>query len=302
LWLTNELLQVAEHLEKHKIGFLAYKGPTLGQMLYKNVAARQFGDIDILVHPTDVERALGVVRGLGYGSQLNLTRAQEQAYLSIGYEYSLDSDFGRNLLEIKWQMLPRFYAIDFDLHELFANAASVHLGGRTIPSLRAEDLLLVLCVHAAKHGWEKLSWLRDIAALSKSDSLDWDTICRRARKMGIERILAINFVLIGKFFNTFIPRPISSYLRSDLAIEPMAGKIANAIVNCQNCDFSKRAYFSEFARLRERKTDRARFWWRLLTTPSVSEWKTANIGNPRSPVYRGIRMYRLAVKMIGTRS
>ncbi|HEY1463503.1 MAG TPA: nucleotidyltransferase family protein [Terriglobales bacterium] len=303
LWLTSELLRIVEQFTQRGINFLAYKGSALGQLLYGDVTARQFGDLDLLVHPADVTRAVSLVRELGYRSELDLTLAQENAYFSIGYEYSFDSQFGRNLLEIKWQVLPRFYAIDFDIEKIFLRATSVKIGELEVPTLSPEDLLLVLCVHAAKHGWEKVSWLCDIAALTQRVPLDWNAIQQQAEKLGIERILAINLSLANKLLHIEVPVLLRACSANDptignIVIRNIVKKIMARIAACHHCDVTSKSYFREYAGLRERKLDRAKFWWRLITTPNVSEWKAAKLRNPRSPLYLGIRLSRLAAKLI----
>ena len=56
---------------------------------------------------------------LGYKPRLQLTPAAERAYLKSGYEYTFDGAQGRNLVEIKWQILPRFYSIGFEVDDFF---------------------------------------------------------------------------------------------------------------------------------------------------------------------------------------
>lgn len=298
LWLTNQLLRIVEKFDESQIPFLAYKGPILSQFLYGDVASRQFGDLDLLLRPLDVARAVSIIRDLGYRSSLSLSPDQEKAYLSIGYEYSFDSDFGRNLLEIKWQILPRFYAVPFRMDDFFSRASAVDVGGSSILTLAAEDLLLVLCVHAAKHGWEKLSWLYDIAALCRKVSFDWDAIWHKASGLGIARILAINLELANKFLQHPIPPPISPYTEHDKTVSRSVKTIAARIAAGEHCNVTSPAYFYEFSQLRERFADRGRFWWRLITTPGIGEWETANFENPASLLYRGVRMYRLATKLM----
>ena len=75
--------------------------------------------------------------------------------------------------------MPRFYSIDTDIDALFDRATVVSLGGRSLRTICAEDLMLVLCVHAAKHGWAQLSWLCDIAKLTPS--LDWVVVQEQGR-------------------------------------------------------------------------------------------------------------------------
>jgi hypothetical protein len=300
LWLTSELAAIAERLTSRGVRFLTYKGPVLGQLLYSDVTIRQFGDLDLLIHPEGVANAVRIVCDSGYWPQLKLTPAEEKAYRSIGYEYVFDGPLGRNLLEIKWQILPRFYSIDFDIEKIFSRASFVNIGGINIASFSTEDLLLVLCVHAAKHGWEKFSWLCDIAALCRQSSFDWNEVQQKAYALGIERILAINMVFTNKLLESPLPEPVAAYVRSDTNVNLFARKITARIIACQNCDVTKKAYFREFAQLRERRTDRMRFWWQFISTPNVGEWQTAKLRNPQSVIYRGIRIFRLVRKMLFT--
>jgi len=77
-------------------------------------------------------------------------RPKNVPVLESGYERAFDGPAGRNLLEIQWGILPRFYAVDFNLDGFFARASHANMGGRTVKNSLPEDLLLVLCVHAAK--------------------------------------------------------------------------------------------------------------------------------------------------------
>src|SRR5580704_17567955 len=57
LWFAGELVRIVGHLDSMGIKALPYKGPVLAQTLYGEVTRRQFGDLDILVLPTDVLKA-----------------------------------------------------------------------------------------------------------------------------------------------------------------------------------------------------------------------------------------------------
>jgi hypothetical protein len=300
LWLTSELVRIAGKFKQTGVGFLTYKGPSLAELLYGEVTMRQFGDLDFLVYCDDVARATAVVRELGYCSQLSLTEGQEKAFFSIGYERVFDSAFGRNLLEIKWQVLPPFYAIDFDVEKMFLRSDFVSIEGATVPTLGGEDLLLLLCVHAAKHGWEKLSWLCDIGALS-ARGLDWELIQRQARKLGVQRILAINFALANRLLQVPTPATVAVYTREDRHAISLATAIASKIEGCRSCDVASTTYFREFAGLRERRVDRGNFWWRLITTPGIGEWNSLGLRNPHSSLYRVVRAWRLGQKVMGAR-
>ena len=121
---------------------------------------------------------------LGYEPGLRLAQAAERDYLKSGYEYTFDGARGRNLLEIKWQILPRFYSIGFDVNEFFERASVVTIEGQKLRTLCDQDLMLVLCVHAAKHAWKQISWLCDIVQLARSRRLIGRRFRPRPRALG----------------------------------------------------------------------------------------------------------------------
>jgi len=57
-------------------------------------------------------------------------------------------------------------------------------------------------------------------------------------------------------------------------------------------------YFRLMLQLRERWSDRARFAQRLLFTPSVGEWSVVRLPAPLFPLYRVIRVLRVARRLL----
>ena len=50
--------------------------------------------------------------------------------------------------------------------------------------MASEDLLIDLCAHGCKHLWQRLAWIGDIAALTRSRRLAWDVVIARAAGAG----------------------------------------------------------------------------------------------------------------------
>ena len=302
LWLTRELLRILECLHSLGIATLPYKGPVLAEILFGNVALRQFSDLDVLIHAADVAKTKAALTELGYEPGIQLTQREERSYLASGYEYTFDSARGRNLLEVQWQILPRFYSVDFDVDGFFDGAVPVSIGGHSIHTLSVEDLMLVLCVHAGKHVWVQLSWLYDIAELARSPRLDWDTIQHQARRLGIERIVLMTFFLAHKLLRTPLPAAVQKRLPTDRAIEALADQILPVIAESVEYNTESISYFRLMMELRERWQDRARFLWRLVFTPSVGEWSAVRLPGPLFPLYRAVRAVRLAKRLVSSRS
>jgi len=291
LWFTNELLRSLKHLADNGIRAVPYKGPALAQVLYGDVTARQFSDLDILVDPQDVASARTALGNLGYRPTIELTPAEERAYAESGYEYSFDGPAGPHLLELQWRILPKFYAIELEVAELFARAHSTQIGGESVQGLHADDLLLVLCVHAAKHVWGQLSWISDIGRLAQSPEIDWKEVWNRARVLGIRRIVALSLVLARDLTGLEMPLCAVEWIGQDEEMDSLLREILRGLHSHWNTESV--AYFQLMMRLRERWSDRAKFVSRLTATPSVSEWKSVRLPETLFPLYRGVRVARL---------
>jgi len=294
LWLTREMLRIIECFESHGIRALAHKGPALAQILYGNVTSRQFADLDILVSPDDLPKVRACLAELGYEASLKLSHSEERAYMDAGYEFVFDFGEHRNLLEIQWRILPRFYAVDFNIERFFDRAIAVDLCERAVRTLCPEDLMLVLCVHAAKHAWTQLSWIREIGELSKSQQLDWVAIFNEAERLGICRILAVSLALANNLFGAEIPEAVQGYAQCDHEVEVVVHRVIPLLSQEENLDPESVSYFRLMMDARERWQDRARFLWRLAVTPSVGEWSAIGLPEPLFPLYRAVRFFRLA--------
>ncbi|HEV7550033.1 MAG TPA: nucleotidyltransferase family protein [Candidatus Angelobacter sp.] len=294
LWLTLELLNIHRHLQARGLEVLPYKGPALAEALYGNVAMRQFSDLDLLVRPNDLLATKEALVQLGYEPGLRLAQAAERDYLKSGYEYTFDGARGRNLLEIKWQILPRFYAIGFDVNEFFERASVVTIEGQRLRTLCDQDLMLVLCVHAAKHAWKQISWLCDIVQLAGSRQLDWAALQAKAEGLGTMRIMAVTFLLANKLLGATMP----AELAIDKDGEILAQRIVRLIVAEEEFDPESLAYFRLMMELRERRRDQFSFLWRLLFTPGAGEWSAVRLPGPLFPLYRVVRVFRLAGRLV----
>jgi Uncharacterised nucleotidyltransferase len=294
LWLTWELLRIIECFDSQGVRSLAYKGPTLAQVLYGNVTSRQFADLDILVPPNDLPKVRACLAELGYKASLKLSRREERAYIAAGYELVFDLGEHRNLLEIQWRILPHFYAVDFNIDRFFERAVAVDLCGRAVRTACPGDLMLVLCAHAAKHAWTQLSWIREIAELSESQQLDWVAILNQAERLGVCRILAVSLVLAKNLFGAEMPEAVQGYAHRDDGVEVIVRRVLPLLSQEENLDPESVSYFRLMMDARERWQDRACFLWRLAVTPGPGEWSMIGLPEPLFPLYRAVRVFRLA--------
>jgi Uncharacterised nucleotidyltransferase len=298
LRLAAELFQILDCLEASGIQAIPHKGPVLAESIYGDLGLRDFWDLDILVRRADVPRAREALARISYFSNLTLTTAQENAYLACGYEYPFYGLSGRSLLELQWNLVPPYFAVDIEMEELFRRASTTSLAGRSVRTLCSEDLVLALSVHAAKHLWARLCWLRDLGGLIETRSLDWDQVNAQATKHGIGRILAINLVLAQRILGARIPRAVSETWKKDSEILSICDEIEQRTPDAEPYNTESLRYFRWMIRLREYPADRARFLGRLAFTPGIGEWAIITLPSSLFPLYRIIRIFRLAGRIV----
>ena len=289
---TAELARIVLQFQRHNIPVLAHKGGALGQLLYRDSAMRQFGDLDFLVEAAGVPRARLALQELGYAPRIQLSPRQEKEYLRTGYEHVFGLGGERNLVEVQWQIVPRFYAIDFDIESLFARSTEMEIDGLRLRTLGNEDQMLVLCVHAAKHQWAQLGMLCDIATLARLP-LNWEWIHEEARRLGIAHIAGVSLQLAGSLLALNLAGLPAARHREAGNVTRSAAAIERQIAAGLETNPESLGYFHAFMHLRERWPDRWRMAWRLATTPSVGEWQSVQLPDSLFSLYRGVRLLRL---------
>jgi hypothetical protein len=294
LLLARELLRICSRFHARGISVLPYKGPALACQLYSEVAARQFSDLDLLIHGADVPPAQEILRQLGYKQSLQLTARQRAAYLQSGYEYTFDGALGRNVVELKWAVVPRFYAVEFDIDGFFERAVEVEVGGERLKTLSPEDALLVHCVHAAKHQWSELSWMCDLAQMVRIWKLDFNSVQDRAARLGISRIVQVTFLLGHELLGI----PGAQIIREDPEARRLAQQLTKTIRARSEYDPESFSYFRTMMQARERRQDRARLLTRLAFTPGRSEWNAVRLPDAMFALYPLVRAGRLARRFL----
>ena len=298
LILAGELIRILDGIDMIGVEAMPYKGLALAETMYGNIALRQTGDIDLLIRPHDFLKIKNAVGELGYTPHMPLSDAEERAYLLSGYECVFDSSAGRNVLELQWALQPRFYAVDIDMDALFRRALPATVAGRKVKTLSNEDMLVVLALHAAKHEWGRLIWLCDIAQIVNLPLLDWDWIVDQAKELGIVRILSITLQLTSALLGVPGPPAVRSKLLNDPVSLALADEIRTRMVSRNPLNPESLAYFRLMMRLRERKADRVKFLQRLALTPGPGEWKAVRLPAPLFPLYRLVRLSRLAARLV----
>ena len=214
--------------------------------------------------------------------------------MANGYERAFDGPLGKNLLEVQWRIVPKFYSIDLEVEDLFERSSSTTLGGWQGRTLSPEDLFLMLCVHAAKHAWIRISWLCDIARTLQTQAMDVEVVRRRATELGITRIVGISVWLANRLLKMPVPAPLDDTMGKDEMVAQLGEEVRRLMIQPSEFDVESADYFRLMLRARERRRDKIHFLARLAFTPSTGEWSAIRLPGPLFPLYRIVRIARLS--------
>lgn len=290
LLLVRDLVNIVELLARHGIPVVPFKGPALAESLYGNAALRECVDLDIFIRRRDVREAIRTLVSAGYADGKQLTPAQQNAFMATQYEYSFLSPSGIPV-ELQWRIVPRYFSLALSEEQYWSRIQPLTVCGREMNSLSCEDLLLLLCFHGGKHGWEKLIWLADVAELMVSNPhLDWEYVLDQARRAGGLRMLLLGVVLANRLLGTTVPRNLEQPLARDPAVERIAEGIGRDLVRAELPTYVKSQLY--LLRVRERWQDRLRYIFRFTCTATPMEWEMVDLPPSLSVLYRLLRVLR----------
>lgn len=294
LLLAAKLSQLAEHLALDGIPAIALKGPALGLTLYGSLALRVSFDLDLMVHREDLLRVHEVLVSRDFQPEFRgRTPRQETSYLRSGYEYKFNHDADLIHLEIRWTHAPRAASLPVDLSRMWRRPRTVSVGGRQVPVPPPEEELLLLCIHGAKHLWERLLLICDVAeSLRANAGLDWRRTLHLADKSGSRRILFLGLFLANRWLGAPLPPEIADRIRADRRIPELAAQVAAGYSKAVTISSTEWCRFQWSAR--ERLRDRMRMLGYAALDLHPIDWQRAHLPDSLFPLYYGLRLVRLA--------
>ncbi|HEX9918919.1 MAG TPA: nucleotidyltransferase family protein, partial [Pyrinomonadaceae bacterium] len=226
MFLSGELRRLLKLFAAHEIAAIPYKGPALAAKAYGNIALRHFGDLDIIVRQRDVLRVMKLLVAEGYELHPPLNGVQQALMLRTQCNLPFTRDAHRLVVEIHWRVSARLFSSPLDEDALWENLHTDDFEGTRINALAPGDLLLSLCVHGAKHLWERLSWITDIAQLLEVQAdLNWTSLLEHARRTGTARMLLLGLYVAHDLLGARLPEQVEEQLQADPEIARLANQI-----------------------------------------------------------------------------
>jgi putative nucleotidyltransferase-like protein len=246
LRLTNELLQIIDLLRAEDISCIPYKGPVLAAQIYGDISLRQFADLDIIVPAKDVTKAKTSLTERGY----RYTKQTEK-------DISLRRDAPEIDVELHWGVTTDIDPIQIPPQLLWTDLRPFPVAGRSVLTHSYENLLLVQCLHGAKHGWEKIGWLCDIAEIVRTQSeVNWDQVIERATSIGGRKALFLGLALVQELLGASPPATVVQTMLKEPPLTSLCDQVKHWFFSERPIPRGEHEHF--FVRLQEHPADRIR--------------------------------------------
>ncbi len=296
LFLIGNLLKLLNLFKTHSISVIPFKGPVLATVVYNNLALRRCGDLDILVHKQDFQKAKNLLISQGYELQVELE--WEQHFVHKDNQVNVD---------LHQRILPKEWSFPLDFDYLWSRLQPISLAGTTvIAGLPLEDSLLIMCSQVAKdyrQGWDVLAKVCDIGAIiCLHQQINWQIVIEQAKKLGSMRILLLSLLLVKELLEIDLPKEVLQKIQSTPVVKVLVNKLYSQLFREYYCPPTELEQHLLYFQMRERLQDKiwyivtfVNFRLQILINPSPTDKAFLPLPNSCYFLYYLVRPIRVLV-------
>ncbi|WP_225976056.1 nucleotidyltransferase domain-containing protein [Paracidovorax avenae] len=218
---ASALRGIADALRAAGIRYCLVKGQGYAA-LFGDPLRREASDIDVLVDPENMARALPPLQALGYLPDPAAVEDLER-YGAGHHDLPLRHAATGVVVELHLRLANRRSQFHLEAAALWErHVTTVRLGGTDVPTLAPPAAVAYAAFHGTKHHWHRAFWLVDMALALRSPTLDWDATLALARQLGVERSLAMAALLVEAALGVEVPAVLRRQTRLLNAARPAA--------------------------------------------------------------------------------
>ncbi len=294
---AGELAEVSSALRRIGVCAIAIKGPVSATLCYGDLGLRTFGDLDLLISPSELPAAWSYLQGQGYVPRFALSPSSRARLLRSDSQLAFSSADGLRRIDLHWSLLPQGHTFTPGNDGPFARRSALRLGATEVPTLSLEATLLFLLLHGMKHQWESLLWLADVAELiRRHPALNWNEVMAWSAHPGRKRLIDVSLALVHALLDAPVPEWVLARGRTDGAVATIAGALARKLLfpaSDMPPWLPNTIFGLQYLLAMERGRDRLRFLHDVLLRPTPLEWEALPLPPALAPLYYLVRPMRL---------
>ena len=208
--MSSEMFKIIELFERDGISSIPFKGAVLSVLCYGDISKRQYSDIDILICRKDRDRAIDILKSVGYTESLDIPPSQREYWYSQSKDISLRNKKLGVTIELHWRLFDRDFPISLSTDMIKRERVSIEISGRDVETFSPKLYFIYLSIHGAKHFWNRLGWIKDIDTLIRRYNIDIKSLIDSCKDIDIQNMLLFSLYLTNKIYSTPIPIEIVS--------------------------------------------------------------------------------------------
>ena len=209
-----------EALAAAGVDAVVLKGTALSIEAYDDPTARAPGDLDVLVDPASIPRAVDALRSVGlewYGwrtpadwdrERLGPEEVERLTNLPALPDVTLQR--AGLQVELHWRLFPNPYLMPVDPRWLKA-PRRIEIDGTVLPTLPLAAHWLYVLAHGSRHRWSQMKWLADVPALALRRTELLRSGALQAVDAGHRRLLATGLLVAEGTLGGFLTREVRAW-------------------------------------------------------------------------------------------
>ena len=220
-FLKQKAADICRIMDENGIRMVVLKNGGIMSDMVQDPAACPMEDIDSLVKKTDFKKAHQILVDNGFLFEFRSEFEDEDleaAFRDGSTEYRIQTSTGESMwFELAWRAVAgRWIRRDLepDAEGLIHNSYCAN--GTRIGILSAEDNLLQVCVHTAKHSYVRAPGLRlhlDVERIVAHKQINWDLFLQKVETAHVKTSTYYSLCLAKMLFGTPIPEDVLTALR-----------------------------------------------------------------------------------------
>ncbi len=291
--LLHELIRLNDLFAAEQLPLIPYKGPVLAWLAYRNFTRREFTDLDFVLPQKSIPQATALLRRAGYREGFDLREAHDGKdgfapgqYLFIREEHAIQ-------VELHTERTMRYFPVELDIEDMRGRLIPVEIAGRTIHTFSIEETLVMLCVHGAKHFWERLSWILDIAELITAQPVDWGRALHAAETLQSTRLLLLGLDLAHEMLAAPLPQSVLEKIEEDSNVYWLAKQVREGYEGVSDVSANVLLRTAFRVRSRDALMQGIVHMLRLATIPTERDLAMIRLPQALAPLYVLVRPWRL---------
>ena len=197
----KETMKILTLLKENAIAVIPLKGPLASEIIFGNSGLYPSGDIDILIKPSDMDRAKRVLVEAGYS---NYDKDISEKDL-ISWHYNLVYSSDKHVVEVHWNLVKRYFTIPPGFW--WEDTEALEYKDTQITTLSIEKYIMYAVFRLYDHGFRPLRFLVFMSELINKycDLINWDELFDYVDQHKMRRLVSFTLRLSNEMLRTNIP-------------------------------------------------------------------------------------------------